>query len=47
MILKRFGYLEKNRVRELLEELDNDRELAMNILDEEEVNLSKKGEVLH
>jgi len=33
IILKRFDYLEKAKVRELLEELDNNRELAINILD--------------
>ena len=47
IILKRFDYLEKVKVRALLEELDNTRELAMKILDEEEINLSKKGEVLY
>lgn len=47
IILKRFDYLEKAKVRELLEELDNNRELAIKILDEEEVNLSKRGEVLY
>lgn len=47
IILKRFDYLEKAKVRELLEELDNNRELVIKILDEEEVNLSKRGEVLY
>jgi hypothetical protein len=33
IILKRFDYLEKVKVRDLLEELDNNRELAIKILD--------------
>jgi hypothetical protein len=36
IILKKYAHLDRKKVRDLLEELDNNRELAIQILDQEE-----------